>query len=1096
MKCGFIIRLSGNKISFLYNRADKNGLFPFDGNRPVMPLAILKETDKVSIGEAALMAYQTRSEDAFIDVLEVTKRPGTFTLNGREHAYGELLLLAVEEHIRTFMQQAYLLQGKTYEDVKPGLPIGIIFNDCVSDTDQAHVMQMFTSHGYGNVEKIDFNTYLFSRFSTPHVLVVTGDGRDIALRLYDREAKRLLKQCAVPGAGADPRVEAVAELFFSLLTPAGATREKALPKLRLEAEVMLERNPAEYTGHINIDGMPFEFFARRSEVNAVSDAIEGSVRNLRIVEFLREAGTSLDECSVIVSPSLANNAYFSHALTADYPDAFLADDAMDKEVQKCIDREMREEDFDMHRFGATDRDMDVPTPADGITILGNKMSKKDIKGEPHSTSILFRISVPKDARYVEVYRRYSRTSKDNEQLIKRVPPTFEDTDEDGREKRIIKPTDFEDRGLMERRAYTYNFVAVYFNEYGHESHTRDLELDYCTVPDVVTVEPPVILVVANDDDDSATLKWALPKHTRLRLFVDDDPYTLGENSRIGNELDIMGTELPIDDTRQQYIIRKDFHGERHILPVTVRGGRMVAGKVVTIVSNPQPENVRASYVAAADAVQVAWKWNRLRSVQVVWQYKDDNPQILAVQRSGDEEEGRAEVALHPRKSDIDYEVRSFYTNSEKMPVIGKAVNKSVTDIPQAKVELQEVRNEGKGKYSYLLATVGEVPVPCDLRILVKEGSTDFGAPDKRLDVKREQWMNGKAVKQFDYERRKSSVDLNFRLVTADEAYAERLDFVSQEKTIEGTKATAPAPPSSHVLRYMALALLLAAGIFMAWKFMGGQSDKASPQEEPQEVATAEVAQKEPDTTEPPKEETTPEPRKEETTQEPSREVLFRLFKFSKAEERLKEGESAMIDLRTDPVAADEDVEWSNSNNSCIEISRNGKTSVSVRARKAGTAKITATTSKSRLVASIYISVEKKPKGTDNPPTVNTGEKKSGGTTKPTVTETTEVNTGEKTHNPTEPVVRPIGPTPPKKQENCKVEIRFSKPTELIAHVFIDGKEVGTSPWEGKYNTSINHTLSIMLEKPGKKKLKEVKGTWTIKAPNNNTIITLDPTPFE
>lgn len=1088
MRCGFIIRLSGNKISFLYNKADKNGLFPFDGSRPVMPLAILKEKDKVSIGEAALKAYQTRSEDAFIDVLEVTKRPGTFNLNGREHAYGELLLLAIEEHIRGFMQQAYLLQGKTYEDVKPELPIGIIFNDCVSDADQDHVMQMFTSHGYGNVEKIDFNTYLFNRFSTPHVLVVTGDGRDIALRLYDRETKKLLKQHAIPDAGADPRVEAVADMFFSLLTPVGATREKALPKLKLEAEVMLERNPAEYVGQINIDGMPFEFFAKRSEVNAVADAIEGSVRNLRIVEFLREADTDLDQCSVIVSPSLATNAYFSHALTAAYPDAFLIKEAIDKEVLKSIDKEMREEDFDMHKFGDPDRDMDVSPSPDGITILGNKMSKKDIKGEPHSTSILFKISVPKDARYVEVYRRNSKTSKDKEQLIKRVPPTFEEVDEDGKEKRIIKPTEFEDKGLMERTAYTYNFVAVYFNEYGHESHTKDFEIDYCTVPDVITVEPPIIIVIANDDDDSVTLKWSLPKHTRLRLFIDDDPYSLGENCRIDNELNIMGTELPIDDTRQQYIIRKDFHGERYILPVTVRGGRMVAGKVVTIVSNPQPENVRASYVAAADAVKVAWKWNRLRSVQVVWQYKDDNPEMVPVQRSGEEEEGHADVAPHPRKSDIDYEVRSFYTNSEKMPVISeKPVKKSVTGIPQAKVELQEVRNEGKDKYSYLLATVDEVPVPCDLRILIKEGNTDFGSPDQHLDVKREQWRNGKAIKQFDYKRRKPSVDLNFRMVIADEAYAERIDFVSQDYTIEGTKATTPVPtpPSSHILRYIALALLLAAGIFMAWKFMGG-SDKASPQEEPQEVSTTEVAQKVPDTTEPPQ---------ENPTAEPPQEVLFKLFKFSKAEERLTEGESVMIDLQTDPVAADEDVKWS-SDNSCIDFSRNGKTSVSVRARKAGKAKITATTSKSGLVASIFISVEKKPtKGPDIPPKDKPGGKKPGSTTKSNDTEPPAVNTGKKPPY----IIGPIGPTedpkPATKAEFSLVEVMFSKPTELKAHVFIDGQEVGISPWKGKYDKGTKHSVVIKLERPGKKKLIEVKNTWSFEAPGKVSV-TINPTPFE
>lgn len=1115
MNCGFIIKLSGRKISFFYNKSEKDGLFPFEGNRRELPLAILKEKDKLSFGEAALKAYQTSSKDAFVNVFEDAKLSGTFSLNGEEHTYGELLLLAIEEHISAFMQQAYLLQGKTYEGLKPELPIGFLFNDCVTDADQEYVMQMFESHGYGNVEKIDFNTYLFSNFSTPHVLVVSGDGHDIALRLYDREQKKVMRQHLIPGVGVDPRVKAVAEMFFDNLTPAGASKEKALPKLKLEAENVLESNPADYEGHITIDGVSFEFFAMRWEVNNAAAVIANSAENFGIAEFLHDAGIDMDECSIMVSPSLVANTYFHKSLKGAYPDSYLIDDAMDKEVQKSIDRRMRECDFDMHQLSNAGSDIPIDIPTENqtdssITILGNKMAKKDIKGEPHSSSLFFKITVPKDARYVEISRRISQASKESEQLITRVVPTFDVIEEDGEQKRVIVPTEFEDTDLEKITSYTYNFVAVYFNEFGHESHTRDLELNYRTVPDVVTHEKPITVVIANDDEKSATLKWTLPKRAKLRLFFDDNPYALREGSPIANELDIAGTELPIDNNKQQYIIRKDFQGERYILPVTVRNGSLVAGKVIVIDSNPQPLNVRSSYIAVTDAIRVEWIWNNLRSVQVVWQYKDDNPIIVEVQRSGEEVDGNVEVAQHPRKSNVDIEVRSFYINSEGTSVIGKPVKNAVTNIPLAKVVFQEILDEGKNKYSYYLSLIDNVRVPCDLRLLIKEGNTDYGTPDKRIDIKREQWVDGIAQKQFDYIRKNSSEDLNFRIVSADESYTERLDFISEEKTIEGISV--PPPPPPHKLRNLFILMVFVASAFFVWKIWGGQHKVI-----------------------------------DEPGWDGKDTVLFNSIKFEKPEVILTKGKSEIINLHAEPTTADEDIEWTSDNN-CVEISRNGKTGASIRADKVGKARITAKTAQSNLEASIYVTVE------DNiietPPLPPPPEDvlfssikfdktdlqlRQGETvviglyTVPVKADENIVwysdngcveflrkdktgasilaqNVGkakikastEKSHlvayiNVT--VSPRVVPPPPPPPTPSTVLVNFKRPTRLVAHIYIDGEEVGTSPWSGTLDKGTDHKVEVKLERPGRKKLAVFKGTWTFRAPSKVTI-PIDPAPFE
>lgn len=789
MNCGFLIKLSGNKISFLYNKADKNGLFPFDGNRPVLPLAILRKENELVIGDAALKAHQTGSSDAFVDVLKDAKRPGTFKLSGKDYAYGELLLLAIEKHISEFMQQAYLLQGKTYDDLKPELPIGFLFNDCVTEADQEYVMQSFESHGYGNVSRIDFSPYLFNNFRTPHVLVVSGDGRDISLRLYDREQAKVVQQRLLPGAGIDPRVKAVAELFYNNLTPAGASRDKAMPKLEIEAMEVLERNPAEHESAISIDGMHFEFFTTRREIEIASANIANQSENLGIAEFLHEAGADLGDCSMIVSPELAANTYFRNVLKSTFPEIKFVDASIEKEVLKAIDAAMREGGFNMHKFGDEDNNIASDGPVvkhqteDGVTILGNKMAKKDIKGEPHSTYIIFNVTVPKGASFVEIRRRDHKAPKEEEKLIVRLAPTYDDADD---ENRTLVPTEFTDQGLKELTPYRYNFVAVYFNEYGQESHTADLELDYRTVPDVVTNEKPIALLVTNDTEANATLKWTVPKRAKLRVFYSESPFTQKINDVIIDESELPGIDLNVDDAEQQYIVKKDFHGEHFFLPVTIRNGRMVAGDPVCVQSKPQPRDVKAVYVKEDDVVRVEWEWGNLQNVQVTWQYPGDNRTPVDVPLSS---EGRIDVAKSPKQSQVIVEVRSTFTSKVDGQQVGSVPVKRTVSIPAANIDLVSVKKIAKGKYSYTLGTLNEVPVPCDLRLLVKEGDADFDNPDKRFDIKREFWQQGKASKQIDFTPRSEYSDIYFRVVSADEASLSRINFVASERTLLAPERT-------------------------------------------------------------------------------------------------------------------------------------------------------------------------------------------------------------------------------------------------------------------------------------------------------------------
>ena len=955
MNYGMIIKLSGSKISFLYNKADKNGLFPFDGNRPVLPLAILKENDELVIGEAALRARQTGSQNAYVDVLKDIKRQGTFMLSGKDHSYGDLLLLAVEKHLSDFMTQAYLLQGTTYEAVKSELPLGFIFNDCVSKADKEMVKNLFVSHGYQNIADIDLNTYLFQQFGRPNVLVVSGDGQDLSLKLYDRESKEVKAQQIMPGAGVDPRIKAVAELFYNNLSTAGINKEKALPVLETEAALVLEKNPSEYEGRVNIDGLNCEFFVTRREIEAAVTAIVGSAENLGIAEFVRNQEVDMADCTLFIQRSLADNSYFSKTLKGSFPDANLVDEQREKEVMKVIDQLMRENKFAMQALDSDSGETVGASPAVGSDKPAqlDKLSKKNVKGTPFDTYIKFDILVPQGARYVELFRRDGGAPKSAEQLIERVLPTLDDEEN-------LEPTTFTDSGLKELTPYMYNFVAVYFDEFGNELRTKDMELQYRTVPRVATNEKPIEVIVSNDDEQSATLKWNEQRGAKLKLYVDDEPYTHQSGDLITNENDIHGTLIDLAD--KQYIVRKDYHGERFFLPITVRNGIMTTGNPVCVQSNPRLRGFKAEYDKASDAVNVSWEWGALRDVFVVWQYPNDNRVPEKFNRN--DNDGHVSVARTPKHSQVLVEVYPVFTSKADGDDVKGIPMKRTVDIPRVGVDVTGVRDDGRGKFTCHIGCTGATRVPCDLRLLVSEGEADFDHPGATFDIKKEQWQQGRVAKQFSFNRKRATNDLNVRVEPIGDEYAERLNFVRQEYTLPGEEET-PAPtftdkpkkaPKAPVEKEdeeptftdntstggggggkgktIAIIAAIAVAAFLGWKFLGGKSEP--------------------------------------------KEVLYNNIKVAETTETMKVDESKVIELQVEPANATEAINWTTSDSTIVAITPNGKTAVSLVAQKRGDATITASTEKSGLSATVTVKVQKKSSTTGG---------KTGGKT--TVTEKTD-----------------------------------------------------------------------------------------------------------
>lgn len=1063
MNYGIIIKLSRSKIAFLCNRAEKNGLFPFDGNRPVLPLAIMRKEDDLVIGEAAVKAYQTGAKDAFIDIFSDIKRPGTFTLKGQEHSYADLLLLAIEKHISDFLAQAYLLQGTTYEAVKKDLPIGFIFNDCLSQGDKDQVKNLFLNHGYQNTAEIDANTYFFPPVGRRNVLVVAGDGRDLSLKLYDRESKKVKQTKSLPHAGADPRVEAVARLFHSIMTPPGMSWDKAKPVLESEAVTVLERNPAEYEGHVNVDGLPCEFFVSRREVEKAVTAIVGSAENLGIAEFVREQGSSMDDCSMFIGSSLTTNSYFRQLLTASYPDANLVDEKLEEKVMNDIDKLMRDNKFAMRVLDIDTTDTDGGS---GINIVdpGNNtldpLPKKNIKATLFDTYIKFDILIPQGARYVELFRRDGGAPKTAEQLVERVLPTIDEDEQ-------LESTTFTDSGLKERAPYLYNFVAVYFDEFGNELRTKDLELQYTTVPRVVNNKKPIEIVVSKDDEQSASLEWNEQRGAKLKLFTDDEPYTYQSGDLITNETDIHGTLINLADKKHH--VNKDYHGERFFLPVTVRDGIMTAGNPVCVQSNPRLRGFKAEYDKAADAVSISWEWGALRDVLVVWQYPNDNrvPEKL----SRNENEGHVNVARTPKHSQVLVEACPVFTSKvDGNEVKGISIKRTV-DIPRIGIDVTGVRNDGRGKFTCHIGCSGATRVPCDLRLLVSEGEADFDNPDATIDIKKEQWQQGRIAKQFSFNRKRATNDLNVRIESIDDEYADRLNFVRQEFTLAGeeekveptftekpskkeptftdNKDTGGGGGSSKTWLYILLVAVVAAIIYFLYPKLTGGKEGGNTGETPDStiVDTPDSKEKEkvvgqtPDS----KDKGKKDPKSPGDQSETPKHIDCDNISITQSSLTLTLGSQNTLNVRKTPQKADEEIIWESSNPSVATVNPSGK----VVAQSEGTATVTATTSRTGLKAQTTVTV------------------------------------------------KPLSTTPPPPDPEATVTITTNIPTSRIVKIVINGQEYGTVPTKVKLETGKRYTfVGRVMDKKGKKVEAEYNiGTVTITGDRTVPINVADPTIF-
>lgn len=903
MRYCVVIKLSKRRITFLYARDDnKNGLVPFDGNKTDIPFAILRSNDGLEIGDVAVKAAQTGSADAYVDVFEDVKRPGEFVVGGEKFSFAKLPLLAIERQLRDHLSTLLLMQGTTFDKAKAAIPVGFIFDDCLTDDEQMFILNLFANNGYDNVGKIDYNAFLLGRvMNHPKVMVISGDGRDLSCKLYDRESAKVLAHEVMPGMGADPRVEVAAEIIWKqVLTSGELKRDKVMPVLREEAQRFLDRKAPEYEGTIQIEGLSREYFIRRKAVENGMAMADNSRLLPGIMNFIDNAKVQKNECSMILAHSLASNVYFTNTLSNTFPEMIPVDDKWEKDVMKAIQDTIASNEYKVAHLSGADAQ---PGGGDSDGIVADEIPVKNIKADLNDTSITFNIEFPEGARYVEIYR-------------------------DGEFRKKVSTSRYTDTGLQVENAYKYRFVAVFIDQYGNQLRTRGRELTYHTIP--VVLPDPVMLAI-RDEGVAATLKWGEPESGTVKVYSSDQPFVQKENERVLID-EMQG--IPLDTLDKQYTVRKDFTGERFFMPVTIVGEVAIAGNQVCVESMVMPDNVRVENVNGQ--VSVAWAWKDLQAVRVRWQAVGDEAQHRdLLRRDGTtEREPKFTLPPMPKASEIEITVTSIYTKADGKLLESKGKTLTVS-MKAVNVQFVDVKKK-RGDSQYQLTLKADGMLPCGLLLLAKEGSDQFDLAYDRavVTIKADQLKaNAEFKTDFSYKRADEYEDLHFCLVTADEELDGRVNISPSKRKIDalprpvettpeigekGPTTPVQPPKESHTMRNIIIVLLvLCGGLFLAYNFLTGEKGS---QDLPQPT-----------------------------------DIDYTSIVVDKDEVTLKEGEVYTIGVTGEPQDANEKITWATDNNEVAEV--NAVTGM-VTAKKAGRVEITGTTERSGKKATVKLTVKK------------------------------------------------------------------------------------------------------------------------------------------
>lgn len=384
-----------------------------------------------------------------------------------------------------------------------------------------------------------------------------------------------------------------------------------------------------------------------------------------------------------------------------------------------------------------------------------ELDPESISLDIHETHIGFNIEFPKGVECIDIYR-------DGLLIMHLTAPSFVDI------------------GLNEDQSYTYKFIAIYEDCI----HKKYSSIGITKVISPTSPPKPVELNIT-ETEDIATISWNKLEKDILYIYESAKPFNIQENDKL-NIADIKDKLLEISGNTYQ--IQKDFCGVRYYLPVTVRGNIGIAGIEVKLISIVKPPKV--SFDKNDTFIRVNWqwqyKWYSIESVHIEAQIDDATVQQYDIDSKTSPE---FKIPFKIKDKSIVISIATRFVDGKDI-YIGDAISQTFCLKP-AKINFKEVKSESifglisKDKYSLTLESDSEIP--CDIELLISEGSTPMNLVDyiSYLTISHREIKPGRALKkEFQYTRIQKGCPLYFRLIAKDRGLAKTIIIVPETRQIK------------------------------------------------------------------------------------------------------------------------------------------------------------------------------------------------------------------------------------------------------------------------------------------------------------------------
>lgn len=600
--------------------------------------------------------------------------------------------------------------------------IGIIFSASYPESEKQTIMGKLSQHGYKHLKEYDLNSSLCVTYKNfPYALILSADGNDLYVGYYDTDKKKAIATTTINEAGKDPRVEKLAECIWKkLLEESSYLNKKAdFEAVKAEAKAFLQSNKSELDGTIYLEGETHDFFIKRkdAEIDNLLDYGSSSVLS-HLSNFVNKNHVKREETILLLSDGVSGNQYFHDVFNGFTPEMAEMD-------EKCLYDILTVMVNDLANIKVDSRIAPIP--------LANIREKR---GE---NSIFFDIKFPKGANAIEVYR-------DDEKI------------------RTITDSQFTDSDLQTDHTYRYGFVAVYKNEYGDELRSEKTTKDISTSK--LQLPTPVSLNIKQTEKE-ATITWKKPERGIVRIYHSPKPFELHRNDMIE---DVNAFDYPVlSSLETNYIVQKNFCGERYFIPVTIVENVGIVGEQQGITSMITPKGVRIDSTDIAH-IKVIWLWDDVPMVRIKWAAEDGNEKWEDIANDGQSPDFELPLAAKARNFAVS--VSALYKTSDGKTLESEPSIQKVALSP-VKVDFLEAKSEAgwfshKNEFSVTLQADGEPP--CDLCVLLEEGAMPLNLTNfkSHCTIAHTDLADGTAKKfTFTYQRMQKKLPLYFRIIAAD-----------------------------------------------------------------------------------------------------------------------------------------------------------------------------------------------------------------------------------------------------------------------------------------------------------------------------------------